>query len=85
MSHQKISELLLKILAIVAMLIFTVWLSWAEGSLLALAPLAGAIWLASQIKRDGKSKTVSTVVVSLTVVVAIAAAAYFMWISSFTF
>lgn len=85
MSRQKTSNLFVEVLAVVIMLAFTVWISWAEGPLLALAPLTGAVWLAIQIKREGKSKTASIVVLSLAAAVLILVAVYFAWISSFTF
>lgn len=75
----------IKILAVVAMLVFTIWVSWAEGPLLAAAPLIGAIWLALQIKRDSKTKTISIAVLGLTAAVAIIVVVYFAWVSSFTF
>jgi hypothetical protein len=76
---------LLTILAAGVMLVFTFWISWVEGPLLALAPLAGAIWLASQIKHGSKTKTISMVILGLVAAIVVVLVIYFVWISSFTF
>jgi|GEM_PF-5160615 len=87
MSKSTVKQRVLIVLAGVVLVAFSVWFSAMVNPFGALAILIGSIWFVVWGFRSGKpaAQTISIVVLSVATVVLALTAAYFWWVSGYTF